>query len=191
MRTLFLLALLFIAISNAHGQYFHTFEVITYTEQTDTLRVYGSLDRFSDDTLLYSFPLPSPGPVYFYWDNPCYTFRTDSASTVDIEVFNSHNESRFRTTLSTSRLSRTVCQEPTDEIPGRTMPPCIQSVYPNPTFGRLYTDECEGVWTIYDFRGRYLSTQKHPDLSNTYFPTGVYHLVFDGDTRQTFKIIKQ
>lgn len=53
-------------------------------------------------------------------------------------------------------------------------PPCDNHVYPNPTFGPLYSD-CGGRWTVYSMSGRMVRLRsKSIDLSG--LPAGEYIL---------------
>lgn len=65
--------------------------------------------------------------------------------------------------------------------------PCEQSVYPNPTYGKLYWD-CEGRFTILDQWGRVMAFTREPDLSDTRYPAGTYYILHG---RKAFRIFKQ
>ncbi|WP_173021560.1 T9SS type A sorting domain-containing protein [Lewinella sp. W8] len=65
-------------------------------------------------------------------------------------------------------------------------PPCDDHVYPNPTFGPLYSD-CGGRWTVYSMSGR-LVMQRSKSIDLSGLPAGNYLL-----RRKNYKtiIIKQ
>ena len=131
----------------------------------------------------------------FFWREACYRWIVPQEGKYSHELWNIYGDLRGGGVIDTNMRRRiwTHCTKPEREGP----PPgeFTMEVYPNPTYGPLYTT-IRTPWQIKDKNGRLLADGVlDPDLTN--FPAGMYYLYWgDPNSRRnrnerTFRIIKQ